>query len=121
MTTYKKMVPEIKVQWVKALRSGKYEQGEGILRSKADNTYCCLGVLCDLRIQAGVGEWLADSGYMSFYGFKAENNVNIYIGLLPSQVYKDTSLDEEAAEVLINMNDKGEPFEVIADWIEENL
>lgn len=34
-------------QWSKALRSGKYTQGKGKLRTKND-TYCCLGVLCDL-------------------------------------------------------------------------
>lgn len=32
--------------WVEALRSGKYEQGRGFLRS--GNQYCCLGVLSDL-------------------------------------------------------------------------
>lgn len=33
--------------WVKALRSGKYKQGKGMLKSK-DGEYCCLGVACDL-------------------------------------------------------------------------
>lgn len=42
-------------KWVKALRSGKYEQGKSYL--KKDNKYCCLGVLYDvLKIQPdGVG------------------------------------------------------------------
>lgn len=47
------MNPEIKEQWISALRSGDYVQGTGWLRS-ADNKYCCLGVLCELAVGAGV-------------------------------------------------------------------
>lgn len=47
------MKPEIKRRWVAALRSGKYKQGEGSLctagETGAADTYCCLGVLCDLH------------------------------------------------------------------------
>ena len=38
--------------WVKALRSGKYEQGTLALR--IGDRYCCLGVACDLAVTAGV-------------------------------------------------------------------
>ena len=34
-------------KWVDALRSGKYEQGNDLLRS-IDDEFCCLGVLCDV-------------------------------------------------------------------------
>jgi len=34
-------------EWVKALRSGEYKQGQSYLRSR-DSKFCCLGVLCDL-------------------------------------------------------------------------
>lgn len=43
--------------WVKRLTSGKYKQGDGFLRQREDNgteTHCCLGVLCDLAVEAGV-------------------------------------------------------------------
>jgi len=33
--------------WIKALRSGKYKQGQNVLLDEK-NRYCCLGVLCDL-------------------------------------------------------------------------
>lgn len=49
------MNPEVKAQWVKALRSGEYQQGIGQLR-EADR-FCCLGVLCDLFAKQGGGEW----------------------------------------------------------------
>lgn len=38
--------------WVKALRSGKYAQGQGQL--KTTDGYCCLGVLCDLAVKHGI-------------------------------------------------------------------
>lgn len=38
---------KFKDKWIAALRSGKYKQGRGQLRS-LNNNYCCLGVLCDV-------------------------------------------------------------------------
>ena len=34
-------------RWIAALRSGEYAQGKGYLRTH-DDTFCCLGVLCDV-------------------------------------------------------------------------
>lgn len=50
------MKPEIKRQWVEALRSGNYRQGHSVLHrvSAGDETFCCLGVLCELARQAGI-------------------------------------------------------------------
>lgn len=39
-------------KWVRALRSGKYRRTTGKLRR--DGKYCCLGVLTDLAVKAGV-------------------------------------------------------------------
>lgn len=39
-------------KWVKSLRSGEYKQGFGELRH--DDTYCALGVACDLAVKDGV-------------------------------------------------------------------
>jgi hypothetical protein len=41
--------------WLDALRSGKYYQGEGRLRS--ENKYCCLGVACDVLRDEVKGKW----------------------------------------------------------------
>jgi hypothetical protein len=41
------MKKEIAKLWTKALRSNKYKQGKFTLRNH-DNSFCCLGVLCDL-------------------------------------------------------------------------
>ena len=44
--------------WVDALRSGKYVQGKFALRQTTGpdciNTYCCLGVVTELAVAAGV-------------------------------------------------------------------
>jgi len=50
------MKAEVKDQWVKDLRSGDYEQGGSYLDRTRDGRrqYCCLGVLCDQAVRAGV-------------------------------------------------------------------
>lgn len=42
------MNPAVKKMWVDALRSGQYKQGTDALYTPETNSYCCLGVLCDL-------------------------------------------------------------------------
>ena len=50
------MKKRVKKLWVEALRSGGYKQGRKRLRY--GDTYCCLGVLCDLyRKETGEGKW----------------------------------------------------------------
>ena len=41
------MLNEQARKWVETLRSGQYKQATDYLRTK-DNTFCCLGVACDL-------------------------------------------------------------------------
>lgn len=49
---------DIAKQWALALESGKYQQGQRQLAYTPADTgiteYCCLGVLCELAIDAGV-------------------------------------------------------------------
>lgn len=45
-------------QLVDALRSGRYKQGKDALR--IDDSYCCLGVACDI---SGLGEWKGTNIY----------------------------------------------------------
>lgn len=39
------MTPELKKEWIEALRSGDYNQGRYILYNERENKHCCLGVL----------------------------------------------------------------------------
>lgn len=40
------LLPSVKRDWIKALRSGDYEQSVGSLYDSDDGGFCCLGVLC---------------------------------------------------------------------------
>ena len=97
--------PELKLNkrnlraWLAALRSGKYRQGRGALRT-VDNTYCCLGVaakVCPKTLGQGV------------------------------ELGNDSSLREEyfpfnVADQLITLNDnQHRSFKYIANWLEKRL
>lgn len=61
-TTFKanklKIKPEVAEKWIEALRSRKYKQTTSVLHAKAPDkgkdSFCCLGVLCDIAVQEGV-------------------------------------------------------------------
>jgi hypothetical protein len=60
-----KMNHDVKIRWLEALRSNKYRQGTGTLRT-LEGKFCCLGVLCDLYSPE---EWKNFSGYANYsYG-----------------------------------------------------
>lgn len=46
-----------KEEWIKRLRSGEYAQGRSALRSS--DGYCCLGILCEVAVDAGVADRFA--------------------------------------------------------------
>ena len=102
---------EVAQKWVDALRSGKYEQGQGRLRT-TDNKFCCLGVLCDI---SGTSSWKkAPAGFIYDDGF----------AFPPASVREWAELDRsniwfrgESLSV-IELNDTGATFAEIADKIE---
>jgi hypothetical protein len=111
------MNPEIRTQWCAALRSGKYTQAKAGLRR--DGGYCCLGVLCDLAVKAGVltPPVQLDSHRWAFAG---------RLDLLPPVVADWAGIAEENPAVqgggdligLAEENDNGLPFGQIADLID---
>ena len=52
------MNPEIKQQWLSALRSGEYKQTQQSLRQ--NDSFCCMGVLCDILKSRVQGKWEED-------------------------------------------------------------
>jgi len=105
------MSPEIKKKWVEALRSGKYEQATGVLRSE-DDCYCVLGVLYDVnngKWKRSHNRWVSDRNHASFSkSFQEE------VGI-PDDFVFDIAL--------MNDGNKGRklkpiPFEDLADYIE---
>ena len=117
--TNHKMNPEIKAQWVAALRSGEYQQGTGSLRrvNTDSDQYCCLGVLCQLAVDSGAE-----------VHFQRGNNYATYDdngGALPASVMEWAGVydpDPRAAGLKLSIrNDGGASFSEIADLIEEHL
>lgn len=134
---------DIKTQWVAALRSGEYPQGRAVLKS-SDGKYCCLGVLCDLAVKAGVIEetdqtMRAISGDDEYWGvvFTGDGLVNHeQFATLPRAVIewaevngdnphvpveRPGDLDAFGAPSLAELNDYGMTFDQIASIIEEHL
>lgn len=96
------------IDWIIALRSGNYQQGTGGLRT--DNTYCCLGVGCEVYDTAS---WVKhDDGIYSYKG-----------GILffPKFLKDLTGISPDQEKKLIEMNDDGKTFVEIADHIEQEI
>ena len=109
------MNTEIKTKWLEALRSGKYQQGRGILRS-VNNEYCCLGVLCDL---VAPDKWTKpEKGTAMFF---MSNNGDKKLHFPPDSVMRAAELSIDNGDILAARNDDGQSFEEIANFIEENL
>lgn len=109
MKTDKNKLPKkLKRDWIKALRSGKFKQGQCRLWNKEENTYCCLGVLGTL---CGVKK-LSDKSQEEFLGKGHPGYTKV-----PEVVRGESKIAMELA----NKNDNGSSFSEIADYIEENL
>jgi hypothetical protein len=113
-----KMKKDVADKWVAALRSGQYQQGRNMLRTR-DNKYCCLGVLCDI---SGLGKWV-DTPYIAEPGYRVSNWCVEDLLSPPVQEYAGIAT---AGGVLPNkhtlsdMNDDGATFEQLADLIEQH-
>lgn len=101
---------DLKARWLEALRSGKYTQGEGQLRS-LDDKFCCLGVLCDI-VDSGL--WKRGNKYY-FYEFHDDPR----FGSIPHE----WGLPRMTLEGMNDGNPNTSPasFHEIADWIEANI
>lgn len=108
------MDQKIKQQWVEALRSGKYIQGTGALRRPTneyitEESFCCLGVLCDIVDPDGWEE-------STMWSYNHRENKG-YPGPL---VMQKTGLGHLFIESLASLNDTGATFEEIAQKILED-
>lgn len=122
------MKHEIAERWVAALRSGQYKQTKSVLYDGAG--FCCLGVLCELAVSAGIaelvrgpeGEW---EGYEYRYGVLGDLDfetlpevVRTWAGIASNDgVFGDSDFDN-----LTHLNDsQGYDFNQIADVIEREI
>lgn len=143
------MNAEVKQQWLEALRSGEYKQGQEQLHKTGPegDRFCCLGVLCDLALKAGATK-VAKLDQNTDYDEETEEDVlvnafDVWYGdanaaslavttsfeVLPEDVRKWAGLDGDdpivevdgVEKCLSNLNDNGTTFEALADIIEEKL
>ena len=119
--------------WVEALRSGKYKQTQEVLHSidSGNESFCCLGVLCDLYQKdrrskkkkcLAVGEDLE-------WG-RNEVSYNGLLAVLPQAVIKWAGMktengswdDTDANASLVYLNDEDrKTFKSIANVIEKRM
>jgi hypothetical protein len=122
------MDTEMKTKWVAALRSGDYQQGKSRLRKvelDGSESYCCLGVLCDI----------VDSSNWTLAPTRGDGDVFYRWGsssssLLPTELATRFELERYESKLML-MNDNpvlsiyGErgtcTFADIADHIEKNV
>ncbi len=131
-------------RWVEALRSGDYQQGQYLLRQPVAgdaDVYCCLGVACELYIEAGgtdlarelgpVDAWARGRQTKLVYVYKSERDpvagrtatlptvVVQWLGLRHASGGWDVWGGEPGSHGLTGMNDGGASFDQIADRIEQ--
>ena len=124
------MNPEVKKQWLEALRGGRYTQGVNYLRDEKDS-FCCLGVLCDLYTKQNPNAKWVQLKANTYYTLSVQGVDSLYSGYLPEKVYTWAGLDStnplaktvdyDFKEPLTSMNDNGMKFSEIADIIEREL
>lgn len=129
------MKKKIKKLWLEALNSGEYAQGRRFLcqKGKKYDTFCCLGVLCDIAVLQGLkmnlqtltkSERATCSTQINSISFKVES-YDGRINILPHSIDVWAGLNTDKANTtlmkLILMNDEGKSFKAIAAVIEAEL
>lgn len=139
------MKKAIKKRWLEALRSGNYDQGRAKLRTEQEggDSFCCLGVLCDLAVQDGAIPEPKTYGQspVFHYGTHSLDDVDNAVGYhdsataLPQEVIEWAWTKHETRNRIHRLvnpeaggrdlawwNDHGgKNFDGIADLIEEHL
>lgn len=104
------MNPQVKRDWIAALRSGDYKQGRHVLRRGSQ--FCCLGVLCNLHAQAHP-EIAAKQTDPGMYMGKSQ--------MPPNEVLEWAGLSLYDARQLASKNDFGQTFDSISYFIDARL
>lgn len=96
--------------WIEALRSGKFNQTTGVLKSNSDG-YCCLGVICEIQNIKSYQDYTSYT--FVFEDFIEDKN------LIPEDHFYDmVGLDPIQLDFLVSANDNhGLSFDEIADLL----
>jgi len=107
------MNKELRDEWVAALRSGKYEQGQDQLKTSAGE-YCCLGVLCEV-----LGVDLERANVNGVKVGEATGTETAALGGDPLELVR--ALHYKTRSRLAKLNDNGASFEELAGVIEKTV
>lgn len=101
--------------WLKALRSGEFEQTTGTL--ERHGAFCCLGVACKVAEKEGVS--VERHGDKEIYGgtLGQQKPVFKWLGLKSVCGNTDEESDVSADDALTKLNDIGMNFKAIAALI----
>lgn len=132
----------VKQAWVGALRSDRFRRGAGNLAKHGENgiEHCCLGVLCELAIEAGVQLDRQDDDFSLFFDGQESyppRAVIAWAGLagqvtsvgdvivksasvIPDDV-RESITANDAPLTLGSINDHRVPWDVIAKVIDDQL
>ena len=112
----------VKERWIAAL--AEYKQGRGKLYD--GERFCCLGVLCDIELDADweyievFTNWNLES--VSAWSIRdPDAPSSTASGALPYFFRESVGISVGQQQHLTNMNDIGKSFKQIAAWIEKNL
>ena len=108
-----KLTDEQRKEWIEALRSGKYEQVSGFL--KTTDGYCCIGVFAENVLKR---KFICNDDP----GTDPKEDARVFNIEDTFMVSKltDNSINTLLQNHLIGMNDGGASFEEIADWLEDD-
>lgn len=128
------MRKDVAKKWVRALRSGKYKQGECYLKQfndRGEPKHCCLGVLCELYNDT------MRKNHKKTLSTKIRNKLtsdcvvfNNKEGELPRVVMKWADINDPIGRFIVDgemlcsladMNDIGKTFKTISNFIEKNV
>ena len=108
------------LEWIKALRSGDYQQTTGFLHTTEGLD--ALGVLCDVVDPNG---WAIDKPYgvkgrdVTYYEFLYKGKTSTYT--LPDPLIVDLGVEDNFGYYMVELNDKKcLDFNQIADILERN-
>jgi hypothetical protein len=108
-----KLPKKFKTDWINNLRSGLFEQTEGVLRN--DDGYCCLGVACISNGYSDEHIWGDEYIRISRYHTDDLSNMpKILVG-------DDKENDLIKFLTLLNDEKNGYGFQEISDWIETHV
>jgi len=132
--SYKNMDPKFKKRWLKALRTpldeGGYRQTDGKLWNDHGDgdAFCCLGVACNLFALDGEVTWndrfIETEGYHGGKVYPQPGGTMVSLdtmGMPPVDILGLMGMSPKAAGRVADLNDDGQDFVQIAQWIEEHL